>query len=364
MVFTYHPKLVERMVNETPRTIVGLIALSVIFLFIFKDHVPNGLLIVWAILQSIFIYLRYYNAKSLSSYIEQENSEKTRLHVKAFFGIMIYSAFVWNIGAFVGVFYAAAPYEFISFVLIMGLITAGAMSLASILYGYIVYFLLMLLPQLFLFSQYSDTTHQAVLLLAIVFVPSIIMLAKSINRNLVSHIEDHEALAGSVGELHKRSITDGLTEVYNRRHFFETAERMIDLSRREEKTVSLLMLDIDHFKMLNDTYGHQAGDTVLVDLAQEIQGMTRSSDTFARIGGEEFALLLYGVSIDDARVVAQNICNTIEEHAFTYNEIMLDITLSIGVAEIGKGIDTLDALHHEADKKLYDAKRCGRNCIC
>ena len=364
MLFTYHPKLVERMANETPRTIVGLIALSLIFLFIFKDYVPNGLLVVWSILQGIFIYLRYYNAKSLSTYIEQENPEKTRLHIKAFFAILVYSAFVWNIGAFIGVFYADAPYEFISFVLIMGLITAGAMSLASILYGYILYFLLMLLPQLFMLSQYSDSTHQAILLLAIVFIPSIIMLAKSINRNIVSHIEDHEALASSVGELHKRSITDGLTEVYNRRHFFETAEHMIELSKREQKTVSLLMLDIDHFKTLNDTYGHQAGDTVLVDLAKEIQGMTRSSDIFARIGGEEFALFLYDVSIDDARVIAQNICNTIEEHPFIYNEKSLEITLSIGVAEIGKEVNTLDKLHHQADKKLYDAKRCGRNCIC
>lgn len=364
MFFTYHPKLVERLVNETPRTIVGLIALSVIFLFIYKEHVPNGLLVAWAILQGIFIYLRHYNAKSLSIYIKQDDTENIRLHVKAFFGIMVYSAFVWNLGAIVGVMYASAPYEFISVVLIMGLITGGAMSLASIIYGYILYFLLMLLPQLFLLSQYSDTTHQAILLLAIVFIPSIIMLAKSINRNLVSHIEDNEALASSVGELHKRAITDGLTEIYNRRHFFETAEHMIELSKREEKAVSLLMLDIDHFKVLNDTYGHQAGDTVLVALAKEIQGMTRSSDIFARVGGEEFALLLYGVSIDEAKKIAQNICTAIEKHTFAYSEKTLDITLSIGVAEIGKEINTLDALHHEADRKLYDAKGCGRNCIC
>jgi len=364
MFFTYHPKLVERMVKETPKTIAGLVVLSVIFVLIYKDHVPNGLLVVWGILQSIFIYLRHLNAKTLGTYIEEGNSEKIRLHVKYFFGLMIYSAFVWNSGAIVGAVYGSSPYEYISFVLIMGLITAGALSLSSILSGYTLYFLLMLLPQLFLFSQYPDSAHHAIILLAIIYIPSILILAKSINRNLVKHIEDNESLAKSVEELHTLSITDGLTEVYNRRHFFETVEHMIELSKRERTAVSLLMLDIDHFKTLNDTYGHQAGDMVLVALAKEIQGMTRSSDIFARIGGEEFALFLYGVSVDEAKQVAQNICTTVEEHAFTYRDKRLDVTVSIGVAEIGKEVNTLDELHHEADKKLYDAKGCGRNCIC
>ncbi len=363
-MFTYHPKLVDRMVKETPKTIGGLVVLSIIFILIYKDHVPNGLLVVWGILQGIFIYLRHLNAKTLETYIEQGNTEKIRLHVKLFFGLMVYSAFVWNSGAIVGVVYGASPYEYVSFVLIMGLITAGALSLSSILSGYTLYFLLMLLPQLVLFSQYSDSAHHAIILLAIIYIPSILILAKSINKNLIKHIEDNEALAKNVEELHKLSITDGLTEVYNRRHFFETAKHMIELSRRENKAVSLLMLDIDHFKILNDTYGHQAGDTVLVNLAKEIQGMTRGSDIFARIGGEEFALLLYGASTDEARRIAQNICTTIEGHRFAYDDKKLEITVSIGVAEIGNDINTLDKLHYEADKKLYEAKGCGRNCIC
>ena len=364
MFFTYHPKLVDRMVKETPKTIVGLVMLSVIFILIYKDHIPNGLLVVWVILQSIFIYLRHLNAKTLATYIEQGNTDKIRLHVKLFFGFLVYSAFVWNSGVIVGAMYASSPYEYISFVLIMGLITGAALSLSSIFSGYVLYFLLMLLPQLAFLSQYSDSAHHAILLLAIVYIPSILVLAKSINRTLITHIEDNEALANSVKELHTLSITDGLTGVYNRRHFFETAEHMIELSKREEKAVSLLMLDIDHFKALNDTYGHQAGDTVLVDLPKEIQAVTRNSDIFARVGGEEFARLLYGVSIDEAKKVAQNICTTIEEHQFIYKDKRLEVTVSIGVSEIGKEINTLDELHHEADKKLYDAKGCGRNCFC
>ena len=363
MFFTYHPKLVERMVKETPKTIVGLSVLSIIFLLIYKDYIPNELLIVWVIAQSAFIYLRYRNAKTLATYIEKDDFKKIRLHVKVFFGLLTYSALVWNVGALVGVMYAPQPYEFISLALIMGILSAGTMSLSSIFRAYVFYFFLMLSPQLIMIYQYTDPVHNAVLLLSIIYIPFILMLSRSINRNLITHIEDNEALAISVEKLYRLSITDGLTEVYNRRHFFETSESMIALSLREHRAVSLLMLDIDHFKAINDTYGHQAGDTVLVALAKKIQDMTRNSDLFARIGGEEFALLLYDAPLEDARAVAQNICNTIAEYDFFDKEQFIDVTVSIGVASIGDGVDSLDALHHKADERLYEAKECGRNCV-
>ncbi len=212
--------------------------------------------------------------------------------------------------------------------------------------------------------QYQNPAHNAVLLLSIIYIPFILMLSKSINRNLINHIEDNEALAISVEKLYRLSVVDSLTEVYNRRHFFETSESMIALSQREYKAVSLLMLDIDHFKIINDTYGHQVGDRVLIALGKKIQKMTRHSDLFARIGGEEFAVLLYNVSIEDARAVAQNICNTIAEYDFFDKENQLiNVTVSIGVSSIDNSVDTLDTLYHKADLKLYEAKESGRNCV-
>ncbi len=364
-MFTYHPKLVERMVEETPKTIVGLIVLSTIFLMIFKDYIPNELLIAWSIAQATFIYFRYRNAKKLALYIEQESSQKIRREIKVFFLLLMYSAFVWNAGAIIGVmYYAPAPYEFISLALIMGLITAGTMSLSSIFSGYLFYFFLMLLPELVLMSRYTDPVHNAILLLSIIYIPFILMLSRSINRNLITQIENNESLAISTEKLHKLSITDGLTEVYNRRHFFETGDSLVELSMREHKDVSLLMLDIDFFKAINDTYGHHAGDVILIALAKKIENMTRESDLFARIGGEEFAVLLYNTSIEDARMVAQNICKKISDHDFFYKEKCIDVTVSIGVASGSNGTDSLEALYHVADEKLYEAKENGRNCVC
>ncbi len=363
MFFTYHPKLVDRMIKETPKTIAGLIILSVIFLLIFKDYIPNELLIVWIIAQTIFIYLRYRNAKTLAIYIEQEDSQKIKYQIKVFFGLLVYSSFVWNAGALMGVIYSPAPYEFISLALIMGILTAGTMSLSSIFQAYFFYFFLMLIPQLIMIYQQAGPAHNAVLLLSTIYIPFILMLSRSINRNLITHIEDNEALAISVEKLHRLSITDGLTKVYNRRYFFELSERMISLSKREHKAVSLLMLDIDHFKAINDTYGHQAGDTVLVAFAKKIQDMTRNSDLFARIGGEEFAVLLYDASLEDARAVAQNICNTIAAYDFFDKEQLIDVTVSIGVASMSHDVDSLDTLQHNADQRLYKAKESGRNCV-
>ena len=363
MSFTYHPKLIESMTKETPKTIVGLIILSVIFLLIFKDYIPNKLLIVWIIAQAIFIYLRYHNTKTLSMYLKQGNAQKTRQHIKVFFGLLIYSSFIWNAGALIGVLYAPAPYEFISLALIMGILTAGTMSLSPIFSAYFLYFFLMLIPQLVMLYQYSDPVHSAILLLSAIYIPFILMLSRSINKNLINHIEDNEALAISVEKLHKLSITDALTGIYNRRYFFETGQSMINLSIREHRKVSLLMLDIDHFKAINDTYGHQTGDTVLIALSKEIQKMTRRSDLFARIGGEEFAVLLDAVTTEDAKRIAQNICTKIAEKEFLDKEQHISITMSIGIATINNSINSLDALYNIADKKLYEAKKCGRNCI-
>lgn len=100
------------------------------------------------------------------------------------------------------------------------------------------------------------------------------------------------------------------------------------------------MLDIDHFKIINDTYGHQAGDDVLVTLAKKIQNMTRTTDIFARIGDEEFAVLLYGASIEDAREVAQEICNKIAAYDFFDKERFIAVTVSIGVACVSHDIDS------------------------
>ncbi len=159
------------------------------------------------------------------------------------------------------------------------------------------------------------------------------------------------------------AVTDSLTGLYNRRYLMDRFTQ--EISRAERKHISLgcLMMDIDLFKNINDSHGHDVGDYVIKKVAEVAKGVIREYDTLVRYGGEEFFALLPGESMEGARKVAEKIRTTIEEHNFTMNNHKLHVTLSLGVyasdyPEIDKDPDMYIKL---ADNALYAAKNAGRN---
>jgi diguanylate cyclase (GGDEF)-like protein len=174
---------------------------------------------------------------------------------------------------------------------------------------------------------------------------------------------DYSALEKNVAELHKLSITDNLTNIYNRRYFFEVSQNLILIAVREKKPLSLLMLDIDHFKNINDTFGHQVGDFILIDAVREIEKIMRESDIFSRVGGEEFTVLLNDTLIDGARNIAEKIRTSIENKEFIYSNTEIKITVSVGIAQIDENNNSIEKLYKQADKQLYKAKHNGRNRV-
>lgn len=166
-------------------------------------------------------------------------------------------------------------------------------------------------------------------------------------------------------KLSEMAMTDPLTKLSNRRHFFEHLEQEIYRRGRTAAPFSLLLLDIDFFKKINDTYGHQSGDCVLIALAALIRQWLGKSDLAARIGGEEFAVLLPDTNLDTAIARAQALHTAIEHHSFrTADEKTISITCSLGLCNIGpvRSIGS-EALYCYADKALYAAKHGGRNTI-
>ena len=158
--------------------------------------------------------------------------------------------------------------------------------------------------------------------------------------------------------------TDPLTGIYNRGYFMELLSAELNRSSRHERVFSVLMLDIDHFKLVNDTHGHAAGDEALCSLTRVIQTFgLRESDFFARIGGEEFALCLPETDMHGAGEVAERVRLTLEKTAIILNGKELYITASIGVSEY-KVNDTVDTLLQRADHTMYRAKKSGRNKVC
>ena len=163
-------------------------------------------------------------------------------------------------------------------------------------------------------------------------------------------------------EIHRLTVIDGLTHIPNRRYLVQFLERELQRSERYQRPLALVLFDIDHFKEVNDRFGHLGGDAVLRELAVCVQGTVRKEGLFARFGGEEFAVVLPEATLDVGAMVAERIRRLIEQRAFQYEGTPLTLTVSLGVAATtGHSAVAPDALINQADTNLYQAKRAGRN---
>jgi two-component system, cell cycle response regulator len=165
-------------------------------------------------------------------------------------------------------------------------------------------------------------------------------------------------------EIYRMTIFDGLMQVYNRRYLFEALEREIIRARRHGRDLSVVMFDIDHFKQVNDRFGHLAGDFVLKELARVVQARIRRDEVFARYGGEEFSLVLPETTLEGAYALAETLRRKISEHGFAFQSETIPVTVSMGIAVLSDAERGATELIKRADEKLYEAKRGGRNRVC
>ena len=164
-------------------------------------------------------------------------------------------------------------------------------------------------------------------------------------------------------KLTEAASTDFLTNVYNRRHFSYLAKNEIERCDRSSQHVALVLLDIDHFKRINDQYGHAAGDKVLCELTERISKCLRGYDIFTRVGGEEFAILLPETTSAEANNIASRYLRKISNTPFMFEQQALKVTVSIGISESYLENRNLDLMLKSADENLYIAKQTGRNKV-
>jgi diguanylate cyclase (GGDEF)-like protein len=195
---------------------------------------------------------------------------------------------------------------------------------------------------------------------------------------LQARVNVHHRLARTIRELEEskrqladQAATDALTGLRNRRSFYDQANDQLAVCRQQDKDMSVLLLDIDHFKKVNDTYGHHAGDEVLVATARLLQTLVRSDsdrrqgDVVARFGGEEFVVLLPLTNKLGAAVLAERIRAAIEREQMVVDGRRIPLTVSIGIATLAaEQVESVDQLLTIADRRLYLAKNSGRNRIC
>jgi len=165
-------------------------------------------------------------------------------------------------------------------------------------------------------------------------------------------------------EIYRMSIQDGLTGVHNKRFMLESLEREIASAARRSSPLSLVMLDIDHFKKINDTHGHLAGDAALKDLCRRLKPRVRAADLLARYGGEEFAVVLPDTALAGAIELAEDLRMLVAGEPFAHDELRIPCTISLGVAQLDPANPGRpDDLIRRADENLYEAKRGGRNRV-
>ncbi len=164
-------------------------------------------------------------------------------------------------------------------------------------------------------------------------------------------------------KLQETARTDALTQIYNRGHFFELAAYLLKIARRDDLPLTILMIDIDHFKLVNDQCGHLAGDRVLQEIAARLQDNIRSTDILGRYGGEEFVISVPQMVPDSVYYLAERLRLAICSKLITTQKKEIQVTASIGVASWHREDQTLDQLIDKADTALYHAKEAGRNQV-
>ena len=175
-------------------------------------------------------------------------------------------------------------------------------------------------------------------------------------------IDDFDGVDFLVRDLKKEALYDFLTKCYNKKEIELLLERFLKEAIRYNIPLSVMMLDIDHFKKVNDTYGHLAGDFVLKEVAYLIKNSIRQSDVCGRFGGEEFLIVLPNTKLSGAMKLAKRIRETIEKAEFIFENKKIKVTVSIGITSVSR-CDSLFSVIERADEALYEAKRKGRNRI-
>jgi len=186
-----------------------------------------------------------------------------------------------------------------------------------------------------------------------------------VGRTTVIRYALHDELDESFHDnLLSSALRDPLTRLFNKRYLMDRLDSELKFAHRHETAVSILMLDLDHFKRVNDSYGHLAGDAVLLQLAGVLVKAVRNEDVVARFGGEEVVIILRSISLELALTLGERLRRTVERQQVEHNGRMIEATVSIGVAGFpSTRAETVEQLIEAADKALYRAKHAGRNTV-
>lgn len=340
-----------------PALFVSTVAAFVLMVILW-DHQDHQLLLAWfgTLFLTFVIRLALFIQYRRKSPRDQELLDWEQ----PYFITLVLSSLTWGIGSLFIMPADSPVLQAVTFCFLVGL-AGGAISvysshsvmtivtIAAILFPATVYFL---------FSGTGIFIGMAIA--AILFFLSSVRATRFLGVTLNQNFLMTHELDVSRRQAEKLANIDDLTGLYTRRAFYELGKVLSHNSLRNDEPISMIIMDIDNFKKINDSYGHAAGDTALTQVGRILLERLRKSDISGRIGGEEFAVILPGTSIEQSLRLAEQLRRQIEELEIQAEENTIKITASFGVAS---GIDDLDTLSGQADKAMYRSKQSGRNAV-
>jgi diguanylate cyclase (GGDEF)-like protein len=282
---------------------------------------------------------------------------------RRFLVTLVMTGAAWGVGGWMMMPRGMLAYQAVVYFFLMGVVGGTVATYSAHVAGVTLTTILIFVPSALAFAMEDNPLTRTMALGSVVYLAAAIRAAKTLSDSFKRSFRlTHELeIAREAAELQAR--TDELTQMRNRRAFHEMGEVAFAQAVRYGDAIALISIDIDHFKRVNDTWGHATGDETLRLVALIIQRTVRTSDIAGRVGGEEFAVLLPRATAEQAVAMAERLRVAMEKAPLYHDNGQIHFTASFGVAVRGPEVDTLDRLLAEADKALYEAKEGGRNRV-
>jgi len=310
-----------------------------------------GLLMVSAVAR-MFLFSRYRK-------ISPSGKDVLAWEAPYFITLMLASV-IWGIGSLVIMPYDSPVHQAIIFGFLIGM-SGGAISLYSSHSAMtLATITIILLPATGYFLIYGSYTFVVMGIGGVIFYLSAVRATRFLSHTLQQNLLMTRQLKLSSEEAQRLARVDDLTGLLNRRAFYEYGKVLTNKSQRDNEEISMIHMDVDNFKMINDTFGHTIGDAVLKQIGKILLKRLRKSDICARVGGEEFCMLLPKTSLDQAALLAEELRLEIEQTLFATKKNSLVVTVSLGVTS---GAYDVDALVRQSDELMYQSKESGRNRV-
>jgi diguanylate cyclase (GGDEF)-like protein len=353
----------------------GQAVLLVIFDWIMWGVLPHATLLMydalWALAASVELVWWWRNHERINTV-----QECNRWHI-AFITFTGFLALFWGGMAF-WLFPDDLIHQMLLLMLLLGLASASVSTNTVYPISFYVWIVGVMVPPILHFASVGDAVHWAIAGFATLYFAVLIKGGGEVGdafldalrlrfdkERVIQELLVQQAIANQArSDAEHLARTDHLTGLNNRRAFYEAVSPVWSTALRSNRDVSLILLDIDHFKVLNDNYGHAFGDRVLGSVASVLEVSAREGDVVARWGGEEFILFLPETNLKSAMALAERLRASISEMRIDYGQTPLSITASFGVVQRAESCQSVDELTSRADKCLYQAKSEGRNRVC